>query len=126
MLNFSPLDGATFPLSGKPGAALSSSLVGSSNASASSVLEEISGPVDNSLSLMMVAVSSSFVGVDFLALLGDVVEICRKEGIGGRCWDVSADVSRATRVVLTVSPLLRMGILTCYRSEIDPSSSIPP
>jgi hypothetical protein len=32
-----------------------------------------------------------------------VVEICRKEGIGGRCWDVSADVSRATRVVLIFS-----------------------
>jgi hypothetical protein len=103
MLNFSPLDGATFPLSGKPGAALSSSLVGSSNASASSVFEEISGPVDNSLSVLMVAVSPSFAGVDFLALVGEVVEICRKEGIGGRCWDVSADVSRATRVVLLVS-----------------------
>ena len=102
MLNFSPLDGATLPLSGKPGAALSSSLVGSSNASASSVFEEISGPVDNSLSFLIVAVSSSFAGVEFLALLGEVVEICLKEGKGGRCWDVSADDSRATSVVLIV------------------------
>jgi len=86
MLNFSPLEGATFPLAGSPGVVLSSTLVGSSNASASSVFEDISGPVDNSLSFCVVAVSSSFAGVDFLPR-GEVVESClnEEEGIGGRC-----------------------------------------
>jgi hypothetical protein len=91
MLNFSPLDGATFPLSGNPGATFNCSLVGSSNASASTDLEDISGPVVISLVVFIVAVSSSLLGADFesesdfLADLGEVVEIVRRDGIGGRC-----------------------------------------
>lgn len=62
-LNLSPLEGSTFPLSGRPGAAVTCSAVGRSNASASARFDEISGPVVISFSELRVAVSSSFVGV---------------------------------------------------------------
>ena len=110
-LNFSADEGSTFPLSGNPGAAFNCSLVGSSNASASAVFDEISGPVVISFSPWMVAVSSCLgAGVDFEAFLGEDVDKVRAFwsdlGMGGRSWDASAEDSLATRVVLTSSVLL--------------------
>ena len=67
-LNFSADEGSTFPLSGNPGEAFNCSFVGSSNASASAVFDEISGPVVISFEPLMVAVSSCLgagAGVDF-------------------------------------------------------------
>ena len=115
MLIRSPLEGSTLPLSGNPGAAANCSLVGSSKASASAVLDEISGPVVSSLSALTVAVSFSFgVGLDLELELeleadrGEVVDIVLvlaldDLGIGGSSCDASADDNLATSVVLSLS-----------------------